>query len=200
MNIRQLKAGEYLFRSNEPAHKQCSVRSGTFKTYATNHLGDEYVTGFYLTGEAIPSGIQCGKHTHSAIALNESSACSIDLELPGLSSTHAAKVWPHLHQQLSDMATHAITHQAILKSHSAEQRFAGFCTDLMQRLSKLGRSPEYLDTPMTRSDIASYLGLTLESLSRVVTKLRKAGVIEADRHHIQIHNPSYLTAQAPQYV
>ena len=66
----------------------------------------------------------------------------------------------------------------------------------MQRVATLQRDATYIPTPMSRGDIASYLGLTPESLSRALSALKQQGVIEADRHHVEILKPNRLAVSA----
>ena len=95
-------------------------------------------------------------------------------------------------RQLAANASIDTRHQINLKQSAVQARFAGFCVMLGARLQRLGRSPHYLPTPMSRTDIASYLGMTLESLSRVISKLHAARVIRASRDHIEVLQPETL--------
>ena len=189
----QLAPGEHLFVAGDLAAHQYHVRSGCLKSYYITTSGDEHVTGFFLAGEILPSFNVNGKHAQSAVALNNVSVCAIDL-----GADVSAPVWRAITEHTQQMMNAAVTHQLNSKSPTAQSRVAGFCIDLMQRLAKLERAPTYIPTPMSRRDIASYLGITPESLSRALTSMKQTGVIAADRHHIEILRPDQLRSLAPQ--
>ena len=191
---RRLKSGEHAFVAGDKAQQQYHVRSGMLKSYFINGQGDEYVTGFYLPGEVVPNYIKEGRHAHSVVALEEASVCVVH-NTPAHQRDNA-RVWQAISARSHGMTSQGLTHQINMKVTSAEGRFAGFCVDLMQRLRQLHRDPCHLPTPMTRTDIASYLGLTLESLSRVISKMKKNGVISADRQHINVLTPETLKTLA----
>ncbi len=179
--------GDHLFVAGDPATAQFHVRSGMFKTYVINAEGDEFVTGFHLPGDALGTVRRSGRHVEWAMALNDATACRLVLDdlandAPG---TVVAAFCDHLAERHS-LNTH---HEINLRQSSAEARFAGFCLQMRHRLGALQFDPDHLPTPMTRTDIASYLGLTLESLSRVVSRMNRAGIITAKRDHIRILKP-----------
>ena len=93
---------------------------------------------------------------------------------------------------LSEDAARATQHQLQLVQTRADVRIAGFLVQLGERQSKLGWSDRELKTPMSRTDLANYLGMTLECLSRVLAKFGRAGLIEASRTHIELLKPEVL--------
>lgn len=194
MNFGQrLAANEHLYAAGDVVNTQYHVRSGMLKSYFINRQGEESVTGFYLPGDVVPNFGAGGRSLQNVIALDASSVCTTSNN----GAQASEKVWQAIGSRAHGVAHDAFMHQLTLKAHSAQARFAGFCVQMSQRLGRLGRDPNYISTPMSRTDIASYLGLTLESLSRVVSRMKQSGVIAADRAHIGILKPETLTALAP---
>ncbi len=183
---------EYLFAMGDSISHQFHVRSGMFKSYTINTEGDESVTGFYLPGDVVPNFQTDGCSLHTVAALEESSVCYVPVQAEG----GVSSVWQALAFQAYEATSSTLTHQLNVKATSAQARFAGFCIQMMQRLAKLDRDPTHIPTPMSRTDIASYLGLTLESLSRVFARMKRSGVIAADRQHIKITDPATLSTLA----
>lgn len=182
--VEAVAAGAHLYHAGDAARAQYHVRSGMVKTYVINAEGDEYVTGFYLPGEILGHVHVDGCHAESAVALETASVCELSVD----SVTELAKMGlaPALINHLAANASIQTLHQINLKQTSSQARFAGYCVNMGARLKRLGRSALHIPTPMSRTDLASYLGMTLESLSRVISKLHAAGVIHASRDHIEV--------------
>lgn len=182
--IEPIAPANHLFHAGDPARAHYHVRSGMLKTYMINAEGDEYVTGFYLPGEILGQVHTNGRYAESAVALETVTVCELDeASVQGCAQIGLAG---SLMNQLAENAGIEKRHQVNLKQTSSQARFAGFCIMMAERLQKLGRSSSHLPTPMSRTDIASYLGMTLESLSRVISKLQAAKVIQATRDHIDV--------------
>ena len=188
--IDSITHGEHLFHAGDPATGQFHIRSGMVKTYMITAEGDEYVTGFYLPGEIVGQvhANQC--YAESAVALETVSVCELDDN--SLQRCAEIGLTTVLMKQLAMNAHIEMRHQINLKQTSAQSRFAGYCVLLASRLQRLGRCPTYLPTPMSRTDLASYLGMTLESLSRVISKLHAAQVVRATRDHIEVLQPETI--------
>jgi CRP/FNR family transcriptional regulator len=179
-----LPESTHLFRAGDLADCHYHVRSGMLKSYTINAEGDESVTGFYLPGEIMGSAQSQGVHTHSAMTLETASVCRLKVsDIPRLDEIDRLS---GLFVQIAEHQTRLYEHQELLSITSAQTRFTGFCLRYSERLARLGRSEHFLPTPMSRTDIASYLGMTLESLSRVTSRLNKARLIRTSRDHIEI--------------
>ena len=185
-----MQEDSHLYRAGDVVDGQYHVRSGFFKTYNINAEGDEYVTGFYLPGDVLGHVHRQGRHAESAIALEHASVCELNAE--SLERGAVSGLTTLLINQHAEQANLQVLHQLNLKQTSAQARFAGFCVLFAERLHRLGRCPNHLPTPMSRTDIASYLGMTLESLSRVISKLNAAEVVCATRDHIEVLQPDTL--------
>ncbi|MGI9327265.1 MAG: Crp/Fnr family transcriptional regulator [Pseudomonadales bacterium] len=189
-----LKPGSHLFRPGDPADVQYHVRSGALKTYALNAQGDERVTGFYLPGEVLSNSQIEGRRREGAIALETATVCRLRLQDVGRLQDVAAL--PMLMTKLSQRETLLTEHQLNLAGTASLPRFVGFCLQYSARLAKLGRCSQHLPLPMSRTDIASYLGMTLESLSRVCAKLSKGGLLLAQPKEMQLLDRPALEALA----
>jgi CRP/FNR family transcriptional regulator len=190
-----MNKGDFLYRANDKTQQWFVVRSGAYKSSTVTAAGEEYVTGFYYPGEILGlSGMATGIFNESAVALTSSTACSINFQkLPALWKLGAGSALMRL------IAERDLSEQMMrinLSQSRAEARIAGYLKLLMDRTARLGFDPTCLRTPMSRTDLANHLGLTLECLSRVLSKWRKAGVIETDRDTMIILQPEALSTAA----
>ena len=190
-----LSRGDHLYRVGDRADNCFLVRSGVFKTTRVTGYGDEYVTGFSFPGELIGLGGQSeGRHPDTATALSSSTACRIRLDdLPRLWKIGTGPALLRLigeHEQLNSAI------QVNLCQSRAPARIAGFLQLTMSRFSRLGFDPTHLSMPMSRTDLANHLGLTLECLSRVLGSWKRAGVIETSRDQISILKPAEIATTA----
>jgi CRP/FNR family transcriptional regulator len=190
-----MNRGDYLYRTDDPATSWYVVRSGVFKTMTVTSDGEEYVTGFYYPGEILGlDGAATGFHRETALALTTGTACAVALEeLPRLWEIGADGSILRLIAERDRTETLL---RINLGQSRAEARIAGFIRLLMERTERLGFDPKCLAMPMSRTDLANHLGLTLECLSRVLSKWRKAGVIESDRTTMTILKPGELATAA----
>jgi CRP/FNR family transcriptional regulator len=181
-----MNRGDYLYREGDPADRCFVVRSGVYKTYTQNAVGDEYITGFYYPGELFGmNGQASGRHIDSAVALDTATACR--LLVADLPSLWAIGAGPGLLRMIGEQQCAGLGQQINLGQSRADARVAGFLVQLAQRMQRLGRSNRTLPTPMSRTDLANYLGMTLECLSRVLARFKQAGLIGATRNEIELH-------------
>ncbi len=184
---RPLLRGAHLFRIGAPFQCLYAVRSGSLKTYATSEDGQEQVMGFHLPGELIGlDAIAEGKHPLAAKALETTSICEIpfhDLE------TLSAQL-PGLQHQLLRVMSKEIRddeqNMVILGQKSAEERLASFLIGLSNRFRRRGFSANQFNLSMSRSDIGNYLGLALETVSRLFTRFQNEGLLRVDRKHVEL--------------
>jgi CRP/FNR family transcriptional regulator len=190
---RRVLRGGQLFRSGEPFKNLFSVRSGFFKTIVVTADGREQVTGFHLDGDVIGlDGIGTRRHNSDAVALENSEVCVFPFDRVGAMSLEV----PELHNRLHGIMSREIVREhavmLMLGSMNAEERVAAFLIDLMERLHDRGWSGSETVLRMTRNEIGSYLGLTLETVSRAFSLLAADGMISVKLRHIQILDPERL--------
>ena len=192
---RRVKRGEALFNSGGEFGSLYSIRSGFFKTIAIDREGREQVTGFYMGGELLGlDGIGAGAYDVTAIALEDSEVCAMPFamlegfarEMPGFQR--------HLHSMLAReiVANHGI--MMLLGSMTAEQRVAAFLMNLSKRFERRGYSPTEFHLRMSREEIGTYLGIKLETVSRVLSHMQHEGVLEVQGKYLRIASPERLLA------
>lgn len=190
---RPLKKGEYLFRQGDTFASVFAVRSGSLKTYSVSDCGEEQITGFHLPSEFVGlSGMDTELYPTSAIALETTSICEIPFErLDELSAT-----LPQLRRQLMRIMSREIRDDQqmmmLLSKKTADERIATFLVNLSARFSARGFSATQFRLAMSRNEIGNYLGLAVETVSRVFTRFQQAGLIEAEGKEIKITNNEEL--------
>jgi len=197
--LRQQKVmrGETIFRSGEPFHSFFAVKSGSFKTVMLPPQGEEKVIGFHFAGEMVGTdGIADDEYSCTAHAMETSLVCKLrrdQLQLAGCSELEMQnRVITVLGQEM------AFSHKlnASLIRQSSEQRLAAFILGVSSRKSERGMSGSDFRLSMSRSDIASYLGLASETVSRTLMKLQKLQMIKIRNKHVQMLDPVALEALA----
>lgn len=184
---RPLQKGDYLYRAREKFHSVYAVRSGTVKTLVGTNDGKEQVTGFYLPGEILGlDGIADGIHTNSAIALETSAICEIPFDqLDDLGSRI-----PNLHRHMFRLMGREIGSEqqliALLSKSNADERVATLLLSISNRNGRRNLSVTSFRLPMSRADLGNYLGLTVETVSRTLSRFQKQGLIAVDKKEITI--------------
>ena len=186
---RPLRRGEYLFRAGDPLRIVYAVRSGSVMTFAGSSRGDDHVTGFHLPGELIGlDAIGTGAHPCSARALETSSVCEVAYEgLEDLSMKIRG-----LQRQLLRLMSREIHHDekmlAVLGGAAAEERLASLLYDMAGRFRVRGFSARVFRLSMSRQEIGSYLGLAVETVSRLFTRLQAEGLLSVQNRYVTIHD------------
>jgi CRP/FNR family transcriptional regulator len=188
-----VRRGEVLFLANQPFFALFAVKSGSFKAICQDFTGKERVVGFYLPGDLIGSeGMANEFYSYSVRALEESAVCRVDINRLAVSGRDAEMVQAALIRMLGQevVMNHLVTTSLI--QQNAEQRLAAFILSLAKRSGLRGLSQQQLGLSMSRSDIASYLGLARETVSRVLTRFQNHGLIALSKHVMKVLNPEGL--------
>jgi CRP/FNR family transcriptional regulator len=185
--VRVAQRGESLFRAGSPFQYLYIVRSGSYKTLVSSADGAEQVTGFHLPGEMLGlDGIDTGRHGTTAIALETSSVCAFPFER----LSRLAREAPELDRQIWRLASREVTarqeHLLLVGHRDAEAKLAAFLLSVSARLERMGFSPVEFRLSMGRQEIGAYLGLTLETVSRLFTRFQVAGLILRDRRLVRL--------------
>lgn len=184
---RPVHRGDHIYRAGEKFKSVYALRSGAIKTVKITEDGQEQVTGFYLPGEIVGmDGLASNNHSNSAIALETSAICEIPFTRLEELSTKLPSLQRRFFQLMSKEITqdqHLIT---LLSKNSAEERIAALLLSISGRNHHRGLSASDFFLPMSRSDIGNFLGLTIETVSRVFSRLHKQGVIQLDKKHVII--------------
>lgn len=192
-STRSVRRGETLFRCSDPFQSLYAVRSGCFKTVVMHREGHEQVTGFHLPGDALGlDGVSADRHTCDAIALEDSVVCIIPFDLLELLCREVRALQHHVHRVMCGEIVRESNLMMMLGTMTAEQRVAAFLLNLSTRMKARGYSPAQFVLRMTREEIGSYLGLKIETVSRMFSRLQKAGVIDARGRDVRILDQARL--------
>lgn len=186
---RPLQAGEFAYRHGDPFRTLFAVRSGVIKTSILEEDGDEHITGFHFPGELVGlDAISEGSHSCSACALDTTSLC----EIPFDDLDDLAGKLPGLRKQLFKLMSHEIhkddQERRSQSQSAADPRLASFLVDVSQRFAKLGYSPYDFRLKISNQDLASYLGLAPETVSRLFRRFRDQGLVTVKSKQVQIHD------------
>ena len=185
--------GGALFRAGEPLKSLYLVRSGSMKVLLQAESGDEQIVGFFLPGELMGlDAMATRQHTCTAKALELSSICILPYDEFSEICSHV----PALHESLLRLiGLEMNAEQELLLSINQRQalgRVAAFLLALSHRFQRLHYSPKEFRLTMSRYELGNYLGLTIETVSRAVSRLQQDGLIKVDRRSIRILNPGGL--------
>lgn len=182
-----LQRGDHLFREEDPFRCVYAVRSGAIKSYHITDDGQEQVTGFFFPGEIVGlDGIGRGRFGSSAKALETTSICEIPFERLGELSTQLPSMQKHFFQLMSQEITQDQKLITLLSKSSAEQRIATVLLSISARNARRHLSDTRFRLPMSRTDIANYLGLTVETVSRLFTRFAHSGLIAVDNKEVSL--------------
>jgi CRP/FNR family transcriptional regulator len=184
---RRVKRGESLFSAGDEFTAVYSIRSGFFKSSLVDGEGREQVTGFSMGGELLGmDGIGTGRYNGSAIALEDSEVCVLPYALIEEIAAEIPALQRRLHAVLSREIVRDHGVMMLLGSMRAEERLATFLLNLSRRFTARGFSPSDFHLRMTREELGSYLGLKLETVSRLFSRFHDDGLIEVQQKHVRI--------------
>jgi len=190
---RPLHRGDHLFRQGDQFGSLYAVKTGSIKTYSPSEDGGEQVLGFHLPGELIGlDAIEENKHHCSAKVLETTAVCEIPFDRLESLSHHLPSLQHQLFRLLSREIGHDEDMLTLLGKRNAEERLAAFLVSLSERFQKRGFSALDYNLSMSRHEIGNYLGLAVETVSRLFTRFQEEGIIKAERRHIQLLNLNKL--------
>ncbi|WPP01428.1 fumarate/nitrate reduction transcriptional regulator Fnr [Pseudomonas sp. HR96] len=194
---RPLRKGELLFRQGDPFASVYAVRSGALKTFKVSSSGEEQITGFHLPSELVGlSGLDTETCPVSAQALETTTVCEIPFER----LDELAAQLPALRRQLMRVMSREIRDDQqmmlLLSKKTADERIASFLVNLSSRFRARGFSPLQFRLNMSRNDIGNFLGLAVETVSRVFTRLQETQLIAAVGKEVHILQPEALCTLA----
>ncbi len=186
---RPMKKGDFLYRQGDDFSSVYAVRSGSFKSNMLGQDGRGRVTGFFLPGEIVGmDGIASNQYTSSTVAMEHASVCEIPFSHLEKLSQKLPSLQHHFFAIMGNEIAKEQHVHTLLSNYSAEERICSFLLSLSSRYSKVALAPDKFLLPMTRGDIGEFLGLTLETVSRVFTALQKKGVIKVKHKEISIES------------
>jgi CRP/FNR family transcriptional regulator len=167
-----------LYAAGDPCAEIFIVRVGVFKTFTTTGNRIVQVTGFQMPGDVIGlDGIETGRHPSASVALEDAEVFIMPLEIFDRWSRESAFGQRQMTRMLAGEMERCQQLMLMLGTMRAEQRLASFLLELSERYGRLGFSHTQLVLRMSRVDIGSYLGLKLETVSRLMSRFQQKGLI-----------------------
>ncbi len=196
-NRKVLTKGDYIFRGGDDAKAIYVVSSGSVKSYMLMENGEEQVLNFYMPGDVFgldAMGSNC--HISSTVALENTTVCK--LPLSGLQDRVLGQGFLNM---IADNLLRDHNQMLMLARKDADGRLASFIVDMSKRIEKYGYtsddySVDVIKLTMTRQDIANYLGLAIETVSRALRRFQDSGMLEVTRRKVKIYDYNCLLAVA----
>ncbi len=176
-----------LFVPNERLDLLYAVRFGQFKVFALDPMGQQRVIGFHMAGDLMGlDAIATGRHQFRAVALEDSEVC----EIPYADLEAAMSAAPTVQRQFLQLMSQCVVNEGpsatFLSNMRCDQRFGYFLLTLSSRYAALGYSGKSFRLSMSRGDIGSYLGITAESVSRLIARFKRNGWIRVEHRDVEI--------------
>lgn len=192
---RRVKVGadEHLINAGDDFQGIYAVKSGAFKTYALTPEGHEHVIDIHLPGELIGMEAMHGvPYRYSVIALDQGSVCHTHFKNLDLLGSNFGEFQQALLDAMSEKLEWNQWMASIRGTQRAEQAVASFLLGMSLRFAEHGMPGETFRLPVSRNEIASYLGLALETVSRVVSRLQSSNIIAVSGRNVHIEKMEEL--------
>jgi CRP/FNR family transcriptional regulator len=184
---KRVRRGENIYRAGDEFASLYAIRSGFFKSNVILEDGRDQVTGFHMPGEIMGmDGISTDRHSCNGTALEDGEVCVIPFARLEDVAHQVRSLQHQFHKVMSREIVRDQGVMMLLGSMRAEERLAAFLLNLSQRFVARGYSPAEFHLRMTREEIGSYLGLKLETVSRIFSKFQEEGLISVQQKHIRI--------------
>lgn len=184
---RPIQKGDILFQQGESFQSVYAVRTGALKTYTLAHGGEEQITGFHLASELIGlSGYDRGTYPLTAKALETTTVCEIPMSQLDILANDMPELRRQLMRNMSGEIRHDQSMMMLLSKKNSEERIASFLIDISERYARRGFSHTHFRLSMSRVDVSNYLGLAVETVSRVFTRFQKNQLIETQGKEITL--------------
>lgn len=192
-----LKKGEVLVRQDSPFASVFAVRSGSLKQITTDGNGDDQLTSFYLPSELVGlDGIDEERYPGTVIALETTTVCEIPFDRLDTLSETLPELRVQLYRSLSKELRDDRRMLRLLSRKTADQRLASFFVGLSQRFRQRGYSPFSFRLSMSRADIGNYLGLAVETVSRILGRFQQKELVAVSGREVNILDLPALTRMA----
>ena len=185
--------GKRLYESGDAIGSVYSVMAGTFKTYTVTESGEEQILGFYMRGAILGlDAMAAGTYAAAAVAIEDSQVCVVSAECLEQHCAQDTSVAKRLHAAMAREIDAAQRMMLMLGNKTAEERVATFLLELAATYFALGYSSTDMNMLMTRAEIGRYLGLTLETVSRILSDLQDRRILAVQKKHVRILNVADL--------
>lgn len=193
-HTRPYHEGEHIFREGDEFNAIAAIRAGTVKTYVTDTNGREQVQGFFLPGEVVGlNAISQSRYPCNAVALDTVMLCRFSFPKMAMLATQM----PGLQKRLFELLSEDIGKASLLAGDfTADERMAAFLVLLSRRYAARGLSPTRFRLTMARTDIANFLRLAAETVSRILKRFQNDGLILVERREVELQDRPALEAIA----
>lgn len=189
-HTRELSPGTYVYRTGDQFTAIYALRHGCVKSFSLDAGGHELVHGFHLRGELLGfDAVFPERHRCNAVVLESCSLCVVPYADIDALSREFAGLQNHVLQLMSREFSRQLTYG---KGFGAKQRLAAFLLNIHARLGPTGPADYQINLPMCREDIASYIGISPETLSRLLSSFSRKRLIEVRRRKIRLLDPLRL--------
>ena len=183
----KIKKKDSIFNANDKIDGLYAVKSGSLKTSISNQDGQEQILEFHLPGDMLGfDAFNTGVHTCNATALEDTLLCKIPIDI----FDNLCEQLPGLRRELRHQVGKEIAHnQSLLLSlgqQKTNERLATFLLTMSEHYHARGFSRKEFVIPMSRQDLSNYLGMALETLSRIISRMTESGIIKIDHHVVVI--------------
>jgi CRP/FNR family transcriptional regulator len=190
---RPVRRGDYLYRAGTELQSLYAIRTGFIKSCVLHEDGREQVAGFHMSGDLLGlDAISAGRHLCDTVALEDTEVCDIPFALLERLAREIASLQSHFNRIMSREIVRDHGVMLLLGSMRAEERLAAFLLNLAQRFATRGYSASEFNLRMTREEIGSYLGLKLETISRVLSRFQQEGLIQVRNRYVKINDADAL--------
>lgn len=193
----KIKKKETLFKANEVTSGIYAVKSGAIKTSIANADGQEQVLEFHLPGDMLGfDAFNNGSHSCDAIALEDTFLCKIPVEDFDSLCERLSGLRRELRHQVGKEIEHNQQLLLSLGQQQTDERLATFLLQISAHYQSRGFSSKEFSLPMSRQDLSNYLGMAVETLSRIISRMTDNGLINVERRMVIITNMDKLEALA----
>ncbi|WP_216849909.1 Crp/Fnr family transcriptional regulator [Acidisoma sp. L85] len=178
----RFEAGSAVFWEGDTASHVFAVTEGVLRIFKIMSDGRRVITGFVYPGDLLGVSLR-DSYLYTAEAVTTARVRRFGRTRFQDEINHSPDLRPQLFAQLCDEMAAAQDQMVLLARKSAEERVSSFLLVIMRRLRREQQEQPVIELPMTRQDMADYLGLTIETVSRTMTKLTTCGVIAPTGRH-----------------
>ncbi len=192
-----LRRKEVVYHQGDDFESLYVIRTGSVKTFMLNENGEEHITGFYLPGDIIGiDGVSNSRHATTAVALESTSVCALPFTALEKLASSMPEVQRYVFQVMAKEILQDQKMMLLLSRKTADQRLAALLLRFSQHLAARRLVSEEFVLPMSRGDIANYLGLAIETVCRVMTRFQKINLLKVEGRSISLLNIDALQALA----
>jgi CRP/FNR family transcriptional regulator len=186
-NRLHVKKGDVIYRTGDPFSALHAIRVGSCKTTVLGDKGHEQVAGFHMIGDIVGmDGIAAARHCGQAVALEDSEVCVLPFDRLEDLARHLVPLQRNLHKVLSTETVRGHNLMLLLGSMRADERLAVFLLNLSHRYVERGYSATEFMLRLTREDLGSYLGLQIETVSRLFSRFQAAGLLQVQGRLVKL--------------